>query len=82
MMARQEGYLSVETISRKENMMGQWCRRVVSLFVALMLTVSGVTVLSSCRKKSEPQKAGQKVGKNIENAGKRVEKGANEAAKK
>lgn len=58
------------------------CRRMVSLFVAALLTLSVATVLPGCQKKTGPQKAGERVGKNIEKAGKNVQKAADEAQKK
>ena len=62
--------------------MGELCRKVVSLFIVCMLTVSVATVLTGCRKKSGPEKIGEGVGQTVEEAGKSIEKGVDEAARK
>ena len=62
--------------------MGELCRKAVSLFIALLLTVGVATVLTGCKKKSGPEKIQEGVGQTIEEAGKSIEKGADEAARK
>ncbi len=62
--------------------MGEWCRKVVSVSVALVLTVSVATILTGCKKKSGPEKVAEGVGQTVEEAGKSIEKSADEAARK
>ena len=62
--------------------MRELCRRGVSLFVALTLVVTVVTGLSGCKKKSGPEKIKEGVGQTMEDAGKSIQKGADEATKK
>ena len=65
--------------------MRELCHRGVSLFVALTLVVTVVTVvtgLSGCKKKSGPEKIKEGVGQTMEDAGKSIQKGADEATKK
>jgi len=62
--------------------MRELCHRGVSLFVALTLVVTVVTGLSGCKKKSGPEKIKEGVGQTMEDAGKSIQKGADEATKK
>jgi hypothetical protein len=72
---------TIATLRGKENTMGELCRKVVSLFVTLMLIIGIAAISSGCQKKSGPQKAGEKAGESIENAGKDIQKGVDKATK-
>lgn len=56
-------------------------RKGLSLLVVLTLTVGVAGVLTGCKKKSGPEKIGEGVGQTVEDAGKSIQKGADEAAK-
>ncbi len=53
--------------------MSTLCQRMISLFMALALTVSTMVVLSGCERKSKPERVGEKVGEAVEEAGEAVE---------
>jgi len=57
-------------------------RKTIHLVVAWMLGVCITVTLSGCEKKSGPEKAGQEVGKAIEEGGEHLQKAAEEAGKK
>ncbi len=57
-------------------------RKTIHLIIVSMLSVCLVTALSGCKKKSGPEKAGQEVGKAIEEGGEHLQKAAEEAGKK
>jgi len=62
--------------------MSALCQRMASLFIVTLLIVGSVTVLPGCQKKTGPQKAGERVGKNIEQTGKNMQRAADQAQRK